>query len=230
MNQFHGFEPHAIPVAQLQADENDQPREALKEAHVKLLMASDPTTWPPLLVTPGQDGRYLIVDGFHRHEAATRLGIGALSCTVDPTAGYPEGFAANLNHGLPLSLNERKDFACWLHDVEPDLSLRELGRRSGLNHETVKRALETEDVEPIGRTKATPDPIRDLVRQVDRTYRSGEGRTWLGLGKAGNPTAFQREIASYQPEDQPEVAQALLAFGHACVAAAQPFLLGEVSS
>ncbi len=227
MNHDAPLESHGIPVAQLQADENYQPREALKEAHVKLLMASDPTTWPPLLVTPGQDGRYLIIDGFHRHEAATRLGIGALPCTVDPTAGYPEGFAANLHHGLPLTLAERKAFARWLHDAEPALSLRELGRRSGLNHETVKHALETEEFEPNERVKTKPDPIRKLVRQVDRTYRSGEGRSVFGLGRSGNPKVFQREIECYASEDQPEVAQALLAFGHACVAAAQPFLLGE---
>jgi len=226
MNQIAPF-AQTIALPYLYADEDYQPRESLKEAHIRLLMASDPTTWPPLLVTPGQDGRYLVIDGFHRFEAATRLGLVSLPCRIDPEAGYPEGFAANLNHGLPLSLNERKAFACWLHDAEPELSLRELGRRSGLNHATVKRALETEEVEPIERAKATSDPIRDLVRQVDRTYRSGVGRTWLGLGKDGNPTAFRREIASYEPEDQSEVAQALLAFGHACVAAAQPFLLGE---
>lgn len=225
MIQYESLGSHGIPLTQLQADESYQPREALKDAHVKLLMASDPTTWPPLLVTPGPDGRYLIIDGFHRFEAATRLSLVSLTCRIDPNAGYPEGFAANLNHGLPLSLNERKAFACWLRDAEPGLSLRELGRRSGLNHETVKRALETEEVEPVARARVTPDPIRDLVRQVDRTYRSGVGRTWFGMGRAGNLTAFQREIASYDPEDQPEVAQALLAFGHACVAAAQPFLL-----
>ena len=227
MNQFQDLGSGMIPVTQLHADENYQPREALKEAHVKLLMASDPAAWPPLLITPGEDGRYLIIDGFHRYEAATRLGLDALPCRIDPEAGYPEGFAANLTHGLPLTLAERKAFACWLHDDDPTLSYRELGRRSGLNHATVKRALETDEVEPTERPKATPDPIRDLVRQVDRAYHSGAGRTLFGLGKAGNPTAFRAEIAAYDEDDQPEVAQALLAFGHACVAAAQPFLLGE---
>ena len=227
MNPHEVHETSMIDLMQLIANEEYQPREETRESHVRLLMASDPETWPPLLVSPNGDGGYLVIDGFHRLEAATRLGLKALPCIVDPTAGYPEGFAANLHHGLALTLADRKAFACWLHEEEPALSYRELGRRSGLHHETVKRALEQDDDPREDRQPSRPDPIRQLVRQVDRAYRGGHGRTWLGLGSDGNPKAFRREIEDYDADDQPKIARALLAFGHACVEAAQPYLDGE---
>ena len=227
MNPHEMHETYTIDLTQLIADEDYQPREETRESHVRLLMASDPDTWPPLLVSPNGDGRFCVIDGFHRLEAALRLGIPALPCIIDASAGYAEGFAANLHHGLVLTLADRKAFACWLHEEEPALSYRELGRRSGLHHETVKRALE-EDGEPAAvRHQSPPDPIRQLVRQVDRTYRAGHGRTRLGFGSDGNPKPFRREIEAFDDEDQPKVARALLAFGHACVEAAQPYLDGE---
>jgi hypothetical protein len=224
MNTNGHTELHMIPTTQLWADEAYQPRDSLSESHVRLLLASDPATWPPLLVAPSGDGRFRVIDGFHRLEAATRLGLAALPCVVDPSAGYPEGFAANLTHGLPLSLAERKAFARWLADAEPGLSYRELGRRSGLNHQTVKRALEEPEATGGDHRQSPPDPICTLVRQVTRTYRAGGGRTWLGFGRDGDAKAFRREIDAYDPDDQPEIARAMLAFGHACVAAAQPYL------
>ncbi len=220
-------EPVLIPLSQLRANEAYQPRlEGLKESHVRLLMASDPSTWPPLRVSPNDDGTCDIIEGFHRNEAANRMGLDALPCVIEPTAGYPEAVAANLRHGLPLSLSDRRAFAQWLAEEEPELSLRELGRRCGLNHATVKRALEED--EPEGgenRHTSQPDPITKLVRQVERTYREGAGRSWLGFGKAGNPNAFRRSLEAYAEEDRPQVARAMLAFGHACVAAAQPYLV-----
>lgn len=219
-------EPVQIRVSSLRANEDYQPRlEGLKEQHVRLLMASDPALWPPLLVSPNPDGMCDVIDGFHRLEAARRLGLTVVPCIVDSTAGYPEAVAANLHHGLPLPLADRKEYARWLHQREPGLSYRQLGLRCGLNHETVKRALEKE--EPEGgedRHRSSPDPIDLLVRQVERTYRGHHGRTLFGLGKAGNPNAFSRQIEAYDPEDQPTIALALDAFGHACIEAAEPYL------
>jgi len=217
-----------LPLTAIVADEDYQPRRDLNEAHVCQLMASEPETWPPVLVTP-HDGGYLLIDGFHRLEAATRLGLETLVCTVVPSAGYPEAFAANMAHGLTLTIDERKDFVRWLTDDEPGLSYRELGRRSGLNHETVKRALtEGADSEPAApRPRTTPDLIAKLVQSVVTAYDAGHGRTWLGLGRDGNPSAFRAEIAAYGEADRPDVARAVRAFGHACVEAAQPFLSGE---
>jgi hypothetical protein len=215
-----------LPLAQLRADDDFQPRSGgLSEAHVRVCCESDPASWPPLLVTPNEAGGYDLIDGFHRFEAANRLGLQALPCRIDPAADYFTAVAANITHGLPLSLADRKAAAVWLAEQEPDLSYRELGRRVGLSDKTVKRALTEEPSAENPHAKTSP--IRTLVRQVERTYRAGEGRTWLGFGRDGDAKAFRREIDAYDPDDQPDVARALLAFGHACVAAAQPYLTEE---
>src|SRR5262249_3477547 len=105
-------EPVMIPLAQLRPNPDLQPRDrGLDDRHVRLLIASDPATWPPLGVTPNDEGGYDIYAGFHRFEAGRQLGLAALPCVVDPDAGYPEAVADNLAHGLPLDLRDRKTFA-----------------------------------------------------------------------------------------------------------------------
>lgn len=216
--------PVTIPCDALRANEDYQPRTGgLNECHIRLLMESTPAEWPPLTVTPNDAGGYDVVDGFHRLEAAKRLGLQSILCIVDPQAGYPEAVAANLRHGLPLSLEDRKEAARWWHEQVPGLSYREIGRRVGLSDKTVKAALHE-------RSRATPSPgspatpAGKLVRLVYRLYQSGECRTCFGLGRGGNVNAFKQEIALFDEEEQHDVAQALDAFGRACVAAAAPFL------
>jgi hypothetical protein len=223
-------EPVTIPLAQLRPNPDLQPRDkGLDERHVRMLMASDPAVWPPLGATPNDEGGYDIFAGFHRFEAGRRLGLAALPCVVDPDAGYPDAVADNLAHGLPLSLPDRKTFARWLREQEPNLSYREIGRRCGLNHETVKRALAGKEETGTGgeHHQGASDPIPRLVGQVVRAYDGGYGRTKFGLGRDGSPKPFRAAIDHYTEADRPAVARALDAFGRACVAAAAPFLSGD---
>src|SRR5215216_4354857 len=135
-----------IPIDRIFPDEGYQPRlKGWEEKHVRLLLTSDPDTWPPLVVTPQEDG-YAIVDGFHRYEAAKRLGLKELACQIKSSAGYQEACEANVKHGLPLSVEDRKTYARWLYENEmPEgkrLSYREIGRRCGLSDKTAKAAIE----------------------------------------------------------------------------------------
>jgi hypothetical protein len=223
-------EPVPVPLARLRANEDYQPRvDGIDERHVRLLMATDPTTWPPLGVTPNDIGGFDVFDGFTRYEVGRRKGLAELLCVVVPGAGYPEAFAANLAHGLPLSLEDRKAYARWVREEEPGLSLREIGRRCGLHHETVRKALEGGEEPATGgqNRQASPDPIPRLVGQVVRAYDGGHGRTWFGLGRDGSPKPFRAAIDTYAEDDRPAVARALAAFGRACVAAAAPFVGGD---
>jgi hypothetical protein len=221
-----------LSLKHLRANEDFQPRlDGLDERHVALLMSSDPDNWPPLLVTPNGAGVYDVIDGFHRLEAARRLGRTALPCVVDDQAGYPEGVAANLRHGLPLRLSDRKAYARWLHELEPQLSLRELGRRCGLNHQTVRSALSPADDSTNaggqnGHASATPI-LPHVVRQVVRAYEQGEGRTWFGLGRASDPQVIADAIATYPDDRQAAAAKALATFGEACLTAAGAYLDGD---
>jgi ParB-like nuclease family protein len=221
--------PMVIRLDLLHTNDQFQPRfDGLNEAHVQILTGSEVAEWPPLLVTSNDDGGFDVVDGNHRLAAARRLGIESLACIVDPEAGHPEAVAANLRHGLPLSIRERKEYARWLKHYYPDLSFREIGRQCGLNHETVARALtppaDADAEEPGENRQPRPDLIRKLVRQVTHAYQLGQGRTFFGLGSAGSPKPFSRAIADYAEEDQPNVAKALHAFGEACIQAATPYL------
>ena len=202
-----------IPMSQLTADERYQARgDGLSEAHVQLLMESDPQTWPPVLVEPQDDGTYGLRDGFHRHEAGSRLELSALLCCVVEGAGYPEAVAANLTHGLPLSKADRKDAARWWAEREPDLSYREIGRRVGLSDKTVKAAI-TEDEHPKTQ-RQTPDPATRFVSHLIRTYEAG----------APGVRALQREIAAYNDEWRAYIAEALARLGEELTEAAAPYL------
>lgn len=162
-----------------------------------------------------------MLDGFHRLEAAHRLGLAALSCVVAPGAGYGEAVAANLRHGLPLSMTDRKDAARWWADHAPGLSYREIGRRVGLSDKTAKAAIEAPERADAPHPK--PDPIGRLVGLAFDTYRGGHGRRFLGMGKDADAGAFRRRIEEYDDDERPRVAEALNAFGRAIVAAAESY-------
>lgn len=200
-----------LSLSQLRPDDEFQPRSAgLVEAHVQLLLESDPASWPPLLVTPHAGGGYDLIDGFHRFEAARRLGLTTLPCRVDPAADYFSGVAANTRHGLPLSAADRKAAARWLAELEPDLSYRELGRRVGLSDKTVKRALA--EVTGTARSSTPPDAVERWLRQ---TYR---------LDAPPSRATVRAEIEAYVAEDRAEVARFYARVGRVLLEATQPYL------
>jgi hypothetical protein len=137
-----------IPTTTLRIDAIDvddqlQPRcDGLSEEHVAALMET-PEDWPPIVVAQRQGSAPLLLDGFHRIEAAVRLGyesIGAQVIFPEPGADlFAMAFEFNIKHGRPLTLRDRKAYAAALVQRHPELTDREVGRRAGLNHETVGR-------------------------------------------------------------------------------------------
>lgn len=220
-----GSESVLIPLDRIIADEQFQPRTGgLSESHVRLLMESDPTTWPPLLVSTDDSRSFYLCDGFHRFEAARRLKLVALPSVIVPDAGYPEAVRANVRHGLPLAMSDRKEAARWWASQGPSLSYREIGRRCGLSDKSAKRAIEGVVRADAPQSAPNSDPIRRLVGLAYRAYGDHHGRTMLGLGAGGNPKAFKRQIESYPEDEQADVATALAAFGTAIVEASKPYL------
>jgi AraC-like DNA-binding protein len=57
-----------------------------------------------------------------------------------PDADRETAFNLNREHGLRLTVNERKEHARWLHVHYPALSEREIARRTGIDHVTVNKA------------------------------------------------------------------------------------------
>ncbi len=99
-----------------------------------------PENWPPITVAMrGQSA--VLIDGWHRYEAAAQLGLEYITCKVIDTP--PEGdyfrlaFELNATHGKPLTQSDRKAYASKLLSAHPEYSDREIGRRTGLHHETI---------------------------------------------------------------------------------------------
>lgn len=133
-------DPIRIPIDQIVIDDALQPRsDGLSDDHVAALMET-PENWPPVVLARVHGGLYLI-DGFHRHEAACLLEFSELTATVFDAASdadlFNVAFALNAKHGRPLTLRDRKSYALTLIRRYPELADREIGRRTGLHHETV---------------------------------------------------------------------------------------------
>lgn len=66
------------------------------------------------------------------------------------------------------SVDEKKAEAVELHRRDPDLSYREIGRRVGLNHVTVRRTLEGDY--SSGYSYQSPDYMKAFARALTNAY------------------------------------------------------------
>ncbi|MFI7020075.1 ParB N-terminal domain-containing protein [Streptomyces sp. NPDC050164] len=120
--------------------------------HVRGLADCD-VEWPPILV---QKGTMRVIDGMHRLRAAEMRGnceIQVQFLDVDDEHAYLQGVAANVTHGLPLSLSDRKAAALRIMRMRPEWSDRAIGRACGISGKTVGslRDREKGDAEPAAR-------------------------------------------------------------------------------
>jgi len=172
----------SIPVEKLLVDPDYQARATADAQQVARLKASDPKSWPELLVTPNpkRRGTYLVIDGQHRILAGRELENGnvvtSFPCRVVPNLGYEASVQENLKHlGLQLSTADRKAYAVFLHEQHPDLSGREVARRVGLDVVTVLTAW-----------KGGPDPASkpsNLSRSLTSIIKAEAEREGMGGGR-----------------------------------------------
>jgi hypothetical protein len=207
-----------LPIGQITIDEGLQPRrDGLSEEHVAALMET-PEDWPAIMVAH-IGGRNLMVDGFHRFEAAQRLGYESIAAKVF----YPDGntdlfrvaFSLNIQHGRPLTRRDRNAYADDLLQSHPDLSDREIGRRCGLHHETVGAIRNRRrDFAPADRKAgALPrdvglfDPVRRARATKDQKAIAGYvSRLAIALG---DPYEEQSSFGVW-PDEPAEIAQACI--------------------
>jgi hypothetical protein len=95
------------------------------------------------------DGKYTLVDGWHRIHAAARLKRKTISTIVVGTGSIDDardaGDCANLKHGLCLTRSQKQEIARRLHTRHPKWSNREIAKRMGVTHPTVAHWLEPEE-------------------------------------------------------------------------------------
>jgi hypothetical protein len=95
--------------------------------------------WPPLLVR-ADDRR--VIDGNHRLAAARRLGLTVVECELfrgSDFEGYIESVRRNVEHGLPLSLRERRAAAGRILERCHEWSDRRIAGMCGVSAATVSK-------------------------------------------------------------------------------------------
>lgn len=166
---------HEVPIDSLVLDFRVQPRvDGLRESHVRALVEAlrSGAVLPPLLVTPHPDGRrYTVIDGAHRLEAFRRVGLQTVQVVVRDSADFWDAFIANQRHGFPLTVEDRKRAARWLHEHRPELSVREIARMVGLGASTVQDVLSGRRRESGGGGLVQrPNPWRRFLQALVKLY------------------------------------------------------------
>ena len=155
--------------------------------HTKLLLESEADV-PPILV---HRQTMRVVDGVHRLRAAqlrgdTEIAVEFFDGTEEDA--FLEAIRANLTHGLPLSLRDRRAAAVRVLDQRPEWSDRAVAEAVGLSADL------------IGAIRRQSAPSHRPTSRVGRDGRvrpvdASEGRIKASQVIAGNPNASLREVA-----------------------------------
>lgn len=129
-----------LPVSQVPVDAlrpGDSPRRGGPDRqHVRALADSEDPL-PPIIVN-GATMR--VIDGMHRLSAAKLRGHGTIDVRFvhcDAMSSFVLAVRANVTHGLPLSLTDRKAAAARILGYYPHWSDRAIAQASGLSANTV---------------------------------------------------------------------------------------------
>jgi ParB-like chromosome segregation protein Spo0J len=171
-------------------------REAgVNQEHVHRLMRLG-GRWPPILV---HETTGVVIDGVHRVAAARMLGLLRIDASLfsgGPNAALIEFVRRNVQHGLPLTLRERKWAAGRVLSVHPDWSDRRIAGICALSPKTVARlrvvsgACDSDHVTPL-----------DVAVRVGRDNRlrpvdSGLARERVAEALKEHPRASLRSVAA----------------------------------
>lgn len=102
-------------------------------------MAQSPQALPPILI---HSSTMRVIDGVHRLAVAQRLGqrfIAAYFFDGSEADAFALAVHLNVAHGLPLSLEEKRNAAQQLLRLTPEISDRAVGLITGLSNKTVAR-------------------------------------------------------------------------------------------
>lgn len=182
---------HTVPVESLLPA--DSPRLAgLNEGHARALAESG-TAFEPILVHR-ETGR--VVDGMHRLRAAVLRGEHLITVRhVDGASAdlFVRAVQANISHGLPLTLGDRKAAVLRILTTHPHWSDRAIAAVTGVSPKTVGAVRGRRSTEESPQSnRSAPRVGRDgRVRPADMPERRAKARSLL----AQRPRATLREVA-----------------------------------
>ena len=175
-----------VAISSLQTGHSPRLNE-VSERHAQLL-AERLAELPPILI---QRHSMRIIDGMHRVRAAQINGeshILARFFDGDDDSAFIVAVAANIHHGLPLVLADRKAAATRIIKMRPEWSDRMVAKSAGLSWKTVGKLRRScrgpaEDTQRVGQD--------GKIRPVS----SVDGRQRVVKHLADNPDSSLREIA-----------------------------------
>jgi len=179
-----------ISIALIQFDKETQPRVQLDMLVVEdyAIAMGQGDIFPPVLLFE-EDGKYWIGDGFHRCQAARKLGLAEITADVEPggkRAAVLASCAANAVHGLRRT-NKDKQRAVKRMLADPEWaqwSDTEVAKHCGVSHPFV------------GKQRAILKPLQDsrLVKRGDSTYLMNTGNIGEGLSEEALEAAARTDI------------------------------------
>ena len=156
---------------------------------------------PPVIVyhLPG-DGVYLLADGFHRVEAARRLGFEEIPAEVrEGTRDDAEEYAltANVGHGRTLTRAERRRAIARMVRLHPEQSDAWIARDMGVSSNTVR--LVREELEATSQIAGF-----DRLVGADGKERPREIEQGGGNGRSGIGISFSEDVLDDGDGRRPE--------------------------
>ncbi len=178
----------SLPVARL--DLSGSPRlGGIEKQHVSALAQLAASTLPPVLV---HQRTLRVIDGVHRVHAAILRGEATIAAELidcDDAEVFIRAVQANSSHGLPLSLEDRRDAGRRILATHPQWSDRMIAKTVGLSPNTVGAIRR--------RLAGTADASGHRVGLDGRVHRLGQMDTRCAVREAlaRNPAASVRELA-----------------------------------
>jgi ParB-like chromosome segregation protein Spo0J len=168
----------------------DSPRLAGEDVRHTRVLAEVGTGLPPIVV---HAGTMRVVDGVHRVQAARLRGeteIAAVLFAGDENAAFVKAVRANVSHGLPLSISDRRVAAARIIAAYPRWSDRAVAAAAGLSPKTARAIRD--------RLSGTAGQPGSRVGRdgKSRPLNPAESRRRAAALIAQRPGASLREIAS----------------------------------
>ncbi|WP_323373485.1 ParB N-terminal domain-containing protein [Plantactinospora alkalitolerans] len=167
----------------------DSPRLAGEDLEHVRVLAESKDALPPIVV---HRPTMRVVDGMHRLRAAALRGAARVRVVfidgVDEADLFVLAVKANIAHGLPLTLAERRAAAARIVKSHPQMSDRTIARVTGLSDKTVRTIRSRAPEVPRLGARIGQDGKR-------RPLSSADGRRLAGEILRTNPRASLRQVA-----------------------------------
>lgn len=212
-----------LPIGAFQLNRSAWPRQSLDPSRVgeffQLYLESGLAALPPIEVVPSGDGTFLVADGAHRLSALQQTNVTEVPCVVLPVLdgqdpvliGFVRGLEASATTAKPLTFAEKRAAADRLIAETPEASDSEIGRLTGLSHQTVGRRrlrhLSNGQLDPVTPDQADQYVVAVSARDIAAKMVGSIDRLWKARGLSdivmGNRTGkhLARAMVDYFGDD-----------------------------